>query len=222
MLIEPDLLQKVCGAEAVDLIRSNAHLEFATAAGDSLVDLILKFARYSETHASRLQQPFFGDMIQSKLFRALEDCFSHLHSAGTLSPGSRDEAVSLAMLHARESRGHTTAWNMAQAAGVSQRTLEYAFKQALDLTPGKYLVLTRLNGAHHALVDADRSTTTVTDIALRWGFNHLGRFSAAYRELFNELPSVDVGQAATPSKIGAPDEGRRKFTRNIALSSRDT
>jgi AraC-like DNA-binding protein len=29
---------------------------------------------------------------------------------------------------------------------------------------------------------------SVTDIALRWGFNHLGRFSQLYRERYGEKP----------------------------------
>jgi transcriptional regulator GlxA family with amidase domain len=83
---------------------------------------------------------------------------------------------------------------MAQAAGVSQKTLELAFRQALGMTPGKYLMLTRLNGAHHELADAIRGQHTVTEVALRWGFSHIGRFSGAYRQLFGELPSQTLGQ----------------------------
>jgi len=32
-------------------------------------------------------------------------------------------------------------------------------------------------------------TTTVTDVALKWGFNHLGRFSGFYTRQFGEAPS---------------------------------
>ncbi|MFP5456117.1 MAG: helix-turn-helix domain-containing protein, partial [Alphaproteobacteria bacterium] len=31
--------------------------------------------------------------------------------------------------------------------------------------------------------------TTVSELALEWGFTHLGRFSAEYRRRFQELPS---------------------------------
>jgi transcriptional regulator GlxA family with amidase domain len=31
---------------------------------------------------------------------------------------------------------------------------------------------------------------TVADIAMSWGFWHLGRFSATYRSMFAELPST--------------------------------
>ena len=50
-------------------------------------------------------------------------------------------------------------------------------------------MLTRLNGAHHALAYADKMKTTVTDVAMGLGFTHMGRFSKAYKDLFGELPS---------------------------------
>jgi AraC family ethanolamine operon transcriptional activator len=84
---------------------------------------------------------------------------------------------------------------MAEAAGVSQRTLEYAFKQAMGLTPGKYLGVLRLNGAHHALSGAQRGEHTVTEIALNWGFTHMGRFSAYYSALFGETPSMTLAKS---------------------------
>lgn len=38
------------------------------------------------------------------------------------------------------------------------------------------------------LVDADDSTT-VTDVAVRWGFTHTGRFASSFRRKYGVLPS---------------------------------
>jgi len=41
--------------------------------------------------------------------------------------------------------------------------------------------------ARAALLEPDEATE-VTDVALRWGFAHLGRFSASYKAIFDETP----------------------------------
>lgn len=43
--------------------------------------------------------------------------------------------------------------------------------------------------ARRDLLAADPQTGSVTEIAARWGFFHLGRFSRAYRSAYQELPS---------------------------------
>jgi AraC-like DNA-binding protein len=46
----------------------------------------------------------------------------------------------------------------------------------------------RLRRAHEDLLQAPPGTR-VTDVALRWGLGHLGRFSRDYLEAFGESPS---------------------------------
>jgi AraC-like DNA-binding protein len=50
----------------------------------------------------------------------------------------------------------------------------------------------RLDAAHRCLRQGGQ---TVTEVAYAHGFEHLGRFSAYYRERFGELPSVTAAQA---------------------------
>jgi AraC family ethanolamine operon transcriptional activator len=78
---------------------------------------------------------------------------------------------------------------LCRQAGCSQRTLEYAFRDELGVTPVRYLKLLRLNRAHRLLRRASPADETVTRIALACGFIELGRFAGDYRRLFGELPS---------------------------------
>ena len=57
------------------------------------------------------------------------------------------------------------------------------------MPPLQYLKHCRLEAARRELSSAERDQTTVTEVALRYGFYHLGRFSGLYRETFGELPS---------------------------------
>lgn len=72
---------------------------------------------------------------------------------------------------------------------LSERSLQYGFKEKFGITPVQYLRIFRLNMAHKELISASKKHTTVANIALNWGFVELGRFSRDYKTLFNELPS---------------------------------
>jgi AraC-like DNA-binding protein len=52
----------------------------------------------------------------------------------------------------------------------------------------------RFEAARAALEAATPERETVTDIALRHGFSHLGRFSAEYRRRFGERPSETLSR----------------------------
>lgn len=74
-------------------------------------------------------------------------------------------------------------------ANVSERTLQYAFKSIMGMSPLTYLHRLRLHRARDELLRAKSGTTTVTDVALTWGFWHFGEFSRAYKNCFGEVPS---------------------------------
>jgi AraC-like DNA-binding protein len=95
-------------------------------------------------------------------------------------------ALDYVQAHAREPIGTP---EIAAAAGLSPRGLQQSLRRHLDQTPGELLRSVRLDGALDELRRAERDETSVADIARGWGFGHLGRFSAAYRSRFGELPS---------------------------------
>ncbi|MGV9245817.1 helix-turn-helix transcriptional regulator [Streptomyces sp. NPDC003710] len=86
-----------------------------------------------------------------------------------------------------------TVADIAAAAHVTIRTLQYAFRQHLDTTPLGYLRQVRLAHAHRDLRSAAAdSGATVTGIAARWGFHHPGRFSALYRRAYGRTPQTTL------------------------------
>jgi AraC family ethanolamine operon transcriptional activator len=84
---------------------------------------------------------------------------------------------------------HLYVSDLCRAAAVSERTLEGAFDEVLELTPMTYLIRLRLHRAREALLAATPGSTTVSAEALNWGFWHFGEFSRAYKDCFGELPS---------------------------------
>lgn len=91
-----------------------------------------------------------------------------------------------ALAHAAE-RLHVS--DLCEVAGVSERTLQYAFKEVMGMTPLSYLTRLRLHRVRQALRSAPPGSTTVTAEALRWGFWNFGDFARTYRECFGEVPS---------------------------------
>jgi AraC-like DNA-binding protein len=83
-----------------------------------------------------------------------------------------------------------TLQEIAAAAHVTPRALQYAFVRHLQTTPMAYLRRARLDAAHRDLQAADpRDGDTVTTIAVRWGFAHPGRFATTYRAAYGRSPS---------------------------------
>ncbi|WP_265922767.1 AraC family transcriptional regulator [Cupriavidus nantongensis] len=77
---------------------------------------------------------------------------------------------------------------LAEIAGVSLRSLYAGFREHRGLSPMAYLRTVRLDRVRHDLLN-DAALSSVTGAALRWGFTHLGRFSAEYRRAFGECPA---------------------------------
>ncbi|MDZ5660396.1 AraC family transcriptional regulator [Nocardioides sp. S-58] len=79
-----------------------------------------------------------------------------------------------------------TASDLAGIAGVGIRRLQQGFREHRGAAPLTVLHEIRLDRVHADLVAGG---TTVAAAAHRWGFTHLGRFAAAYRDRFGVSPS---------------------------------
>jgi len=92
---------------------------------------------------------------------------------------------------------------LCEVVGASRRTLHLGFLDVYGTSPMKYLLSIRLAGVRRDLRRTRNRETGVTEIATAWGFGHLGRFSASYRQYFGTLPSEDAGRPLfTPDRAG--------------------
>lgn len=78
--------------------------------------------------------------------------------------------------------------DMALRLGVSRRTLFYALRKSIGLTPRRYQELLRLQQLRQMLQTASSGEKTVTQLATELGFGDLGRLSGKYRKQFGEYP----------------------------------
>ncbi|MFF3501047.1 AraC family transcriptional regulator [Streptomyces sp. NPDC003247] len=85
-----------------------------------------------------------------------------------------------------------TVGDLAEVAGISARRLQEGFREHVGVSPMTYVRNARLERVHEELL---AGTAGVTESARRWGFTHLSRFSAAYRERFGTLPSETLAKS---------------------------
>jgi AraC-like DNA-binding protein len=76
---------------------------------------------------------------------------------------------------------------IARHAGVSVRSLSQGFQQFRGVTPMAMMRAIRLDSVRADLLRAPDGVS-VTDVAIRHGFSHLGRFAGFYRKRFGETP----------------------------------
>lgn len=82
-----------------------------------------------------------------------------------------------------------------EITGTSASTLLRDFRKRYGMPPLQYLKNCRLEAARHELEYMEPEETSVTDVAMRYGFYHLGRFAGYYRNAFGELPSETLSRS---------------------------
>lgn len=141
---------------------------------------------------SLLDHPQVADRFEQGLVSKLLLTHRHTFTDELAEPAehpSPGRLVRRACALIRDHHGEAlTVGDLAEALGVSVRTLQSCFHRQLNTTPTAYLRECRLDAAHRALRTAPPGTS-VTAVAMHHGFTHLGRFAGEYRARFGEPPS---------------------------------
>jgi len=118
----------------------------------------------------------------------------------------RDVKRAIDYIHAHFDEPLTVS-SIATTAGVAGRTLFMHFRVAHGISPMGYVRNLRFEKARQELLSG-RGVRSVTEVATRCGFSHLGRFAVEYRLRFGESPSQTSGKR---SAGGTPSPDSRGF-----------
>ena len=88
----------------------------------------------------------------------------------------------------------TSVQELCSIAHVSERTLEYAFRERFGQTPKTFTLTNRLNNVRKMLTRANPDVDKIYEIAGQHGFFHMGQFSSDYKRLFGEQPSETLNR----------------------------
>jgi AraC-like DNA-binding protein len=169
-------------APAIDLTRGYGRSLAAQVA--------LAVAEFEEQGGARWAAPVICQFEQLLMTRLLLE-HPHNHSAALrrrerpIAPRSVKRAIDYIQAHLE---APITLAALVAVAGVPGRTLFHNFQAFKGASPMRYVRDQRFDRARRELLRA-APDATVTRVALRWGFAHLGRFAVDYRRRFGESPS---------------------------------
>lgn len=186
-----------CLAEAIGCVPTQP-LEFSP-----LIDLSSPSGRAISEYVSYLvnqareNSPVLGfgpgvSSLEKTLFNLLLTCQPHNYTDALVA--QRNPVLPHYVVKAREYihanlQHEIRVEEVAQAAGVTERALFYAFRRFVGVTPYAYVRNLRLEQVRLELTRSP-SSTTITELAFKWGFSHMGRFARDYAQRFGEKPSA--------------------------------
>ena len=173
-------------------ISFETKLDLSTPGGQHLRDTVQYIATALDGPLRNLDNPIgldsLKDLLLTNILTLLPNSYSNLiHQRKTSG------AVPYYVKRARDyihAHAHTsiTLEALANHAGCGYRTLQVAFTEAFSLSPMAYVTAVRLTYVREELLAAEDGIS-VTDIASKWGFTHMGRFSQSYQRKFGVRPS---------------------------------
>jgi AraC-like DNA-binding protein len=160
--------------------------------GASWLRLLRLMAADAAQPQGLIHHPLVGARLQEALIAGLLGATDHSYrdrlerpSPATAAPGAIRRVVEAMRAHPGEP---FTVADLAAIAGVSIRCLQESFRRYVGMPPMTYLRHLRLARVHEHLHQADPALHTVTEIAYRYGFTHMGRFAAEYRARYGVPP----------------------------------
>jgi AraC-like DNA-binding protein len=187
------------GEPATRPLEFSRPMDMTTPAGATLIET-LRVVDLASTAGNRLlDHPLAALRLEQMLMLTLLLTQPNNHSEElarppkTSGPGPIAQAIEL--IRARPEHPWTVTALAAQVA-VSVRTLQSGFIRLVGQPPMRYLRQIRLERVHEELSQAEPGTLTITQVATRWGFTHLGRFTTEYRRTFGETPSAMLSRSA--------------------------
>ncbi len=173
-------------------VRFDLAMDLTTASGRSWLHALNILASELESPGGLASNPLLAADLRHLIVAGLLWNQPHSYSEELRNPvqALRPRHVKLTMQVIEENLER--AWSvgeLAAAAGVGVRSMEDGFRRHLGISPLAYLRERRLDRVREDLLAGSPVETTVAEVAYRWGFSHLGRFAAAYRQQFGENPS---------------------------------
>jgi len=178
------------------LVAFEPSVDMGSGYGRSLGRLLHFAAHELECEDSMLWEPHAMARLEELLITGL--LLSHPHNYSDAlrrldrPVAPRDVKRAIEYIQANLADG-VTMTDLVEQSRVPGRTLFKHFRDFTGVSPMRYLSNARYERVRDALRHAQPGDT-VSQIAMRCGFTHMGRFAVEYRQRFGEAPSTTLAQ----------------------------
>lgn len=194
--IKRSLLERICaqhlGHDLRDPIEFHLGMDMANARCAGWRALVNYLTTEFDNQPYKLSSPLLCSQIEHLVVTTLLMGQPHNYTTELMQP-----SPPLAPSHVKRVEEYIashmdqplTVGELAAHAGVSVSALFMGFRNFRKTTPMAYLKSVRLQRVREELQRSSIGAETVTNIATRWGFGHLGHFTSDYKRKFGESPS---------------------------------
>lgn len=167
-------------------------LDLTTPAGSSLLASVEFLIRELDRPGGIADMPLALDQLESFIMSQLLVAGNHpyrdalVRPAGQVNLGRLQPVVDFIEMNVDEP---LTPAELAKVGNMSVRTLHASFQRHFGMSPMAYVRKERLEQVRAELLANRDAELQVTEVAMRWGFFHLGRFAQQYKERYGETPS---------------------------------
>ncbi|MBV8189917.1 MAG: helix-turn-helix domain-containing protein [Alphaproteobacteria bacterium] len=159
----------------------------------TLLRLHNQACRLAEARPDMTAHPEVARALEQGLARALVACLADSTSHGLASARRQHNDVLVRFEQVLVAHNRPVALpELCAELGIAERTLRSCCSQLVGMSPLRYARLRRLHLVRAALSKANAHGLTVGTVARTYGFSELGRFAAAYRAAFGEVPSATL------------------------------
>lgn len=194
--VDRTLMEQVCmqhlGRALTEPLRFDVQLTQRSGKGMNLGGLITLLHDHTSSRESPFRSPLMLGNLESLLTTTLllSQTSNYYHELNSPAPPVRPRFIKRVEEFIEENADRPiTIEDLSAHAGFSARSLFAGFRKYRNTTPMGHLRFVRMQRVRRDLQSSLDKNTTVTKIALNWGFPHLGRFTAEYRRMFGESPS---------------------------------
>ncbi|WP_233858325.1 AraC family transcriptional regulator [Paraburkholderia sp. HD33-4] len=197
--IEREAIEHHCarhfGTEERRVVEFEPAFDLTSPSSRCLLPLLPLLGSALSDPAHPLRHPLAYEQFVSTVLNALV-----YGQANTARDGVRSSRAPLAPFYVKRVEEYIlthlheplTIERLAEYSGVSASALFSGFRNCHGVSPMAWVRQLRLERVRDELRGATVEPVSVTDVALKWGFAHLGRFAMEYKRAFGESPSVSL------------------------------